>query len=99
MWSDRLAQAITALGRNIKTIYILRFFSDKPLRYEEHDQRNLEESRHVLAKHTFFADQGVFKTSDYAEMINRASCLSLISNAVLLWNTITIKETIRDLKE
>ena len=90
--SDRLAQAITALGRIIKTIYILRFFSDKPLRYEVHGQRNLEESRHALAKHTFFADQGVFKTSDYEEIMNRASCLSLISNAVLLWNTIFAPE-------
>lgn len=91
--SDRLAQAITALGRIIKTIYVLRFFSDKPLRYEVHGQRNLEESRHALEKHTFFADQGVFKTSDYEEIMNRASCLSLISNAVLLWNTIKIRET------
>lgn len=97
--SDRLAQAITSLGRIIKTIYILRFFSDKPLRYEVHGQTNLEESRHALAKHTFFADQGVFKTSDYEEIMNRASCLSLISNAVLLWNTIKIRETIGDLKE
>ena len=97
--SDRLAQAITALGRIIKTIYILRFFSDKPLRYEVHGQRNLEESRHALAKHTFFADQGMFKTSDYEEIMNKASCLGLISNAVLLWNTIKIRETIGNLKE
>ena len=97
--SDRLAQAITAFGRIIKTTFIFRIFSDKPLRYEVHGQRNLEESRHALAKHTFFADQGTFKTSDYEEIMNKASCLGLISNAVLLWNTIKIGETIKHLKE
>lgn len=41
----------------------------------------------LLAKVIFFDNQGVFKTSDYEEIMNKASCLSLVSNAVLLWNT------------
>jgi TnpA family transposase len=34
----------------------------------------------------FFANQGEFGVGDYEEIMNNASCLSLISNAVLVWN-------------
>ena len=38
----------------------------------------------------FFANQGDFRTGDYEEIMNKASCLSLLSNAVLIWNTVHI---------
>jgi hypothetical protein len=33
---------------------------------------------------------GPDRTGDYEEIMNKASCLSLLSNAVLVWNTIKI---------
>jgi TnpA family transposase len=36
--------------------------------------------------------QGEFREGDYEEIMNKASCLSLISNAVLVWNTIQIQK-------
>ena len=36
----------------------------------------------------FFADQGEFRIGDYQEIMNKASCLSLVSNAILVWNTL-----------
>ena len=36
---------------------------------------------------------------DYDEIMNKASCLSLVSNAVLYWNTIKINEIINQLKK
>jgi len=35
----------------------------------------------------FFANQGAFQTGDYDEIMNKATCLSLLSNAVVVWNT------------
>ena len=32
-------------------------------------------------------NQGEFTTGDYEEIMNKASCLSLVSNAILYWNT------------
>lgn len=84
---DKVAKALQALGRVIKTIYILRYVCDPELRRRVHLQLNRGESRHSLAKVIFFDNRGVFKTSDYEEIMNRASCLSLVSNAVLVWNT------------
>lgn len=50
-------------------------------------QLNRVESRHSLVRNIFFADQGAFKTNNYTELMNKASCLSFLSNAVVLHNT------------
>ena len=42
--------------------------------------------------------QGEFSTGDYEEIMNKASCLSLVSNAILYWNTIKINEILESLK-
>jgi len=97
--SDRVAKALLELGKLIKTIYILHYISKPELRRKVHLQLNRGESRHYLARHLFFANQGEFKTSDYEEIMNIASCLSLLSNAVLLWNTPRIYTIITKLRE
>jgi beta-phosphoglucomutase-like phosphatase (HAD superfamily) len=33
-----------------------------------------------------------FRTGDYEEIIDKASCLSLLSNAMLVWNTVRMRE-------
>ena len=53
-------------------------------------QLNRGEARQDLAQRLFFADQGMFRSGDYYQMMNRASCLSLLSNAVLVYNTLRI---------
>lgn len=85
---DRLAKALAARGRVIKTIYILRYIQDEGLRRRVQLQLNRGEARHGLARWLFFAGQGEFRTGDYEEIMNKATCLSLLSNAVLVWNTV-----------
>jgi len=46
----------------------------------------------------FFADQGELTTGDYEEIMNKASCLSLVSNAILYWNTININDIVEGLR-
>ena len=46
----------------------------------------------------FFADQGMFRSGDYYQMMNRASCLSLLSNAVLVYNTLRIGRVLEQAK-
>ena len=59
---------------------------------------NRGESRHDLARWLFFANQGEFRTGDYEEIMNKASCLSLLSNAVLVWNTVRMGEIVARLR-
>ncbi len=96
--SDRLARALTALGRVLKTIHILRYISDESLRRRIQLQLNRGEHRHQLAKWLFFANRGEFRTRDYEEMMNKASCLSLLSNAVLVWNTVHLEKLVTQLR-
>jgi hypothetical protein len=46
----------------------------------------------------FFANQGVFRTGDYEEIMNKVSCLSLLSNAVLVWNIVRMTEILTQLR-
>ena len=96
--ADRVAKALTALGRLVKTVYLMRYIADPNLRRKVHKQLNRGESRHDLAKWLFFANRGVFRTGDYEEIMNKASCLSLLSNAVLIWNTIEIDKMVKSLR-
>jgi TnpA family transposase len=97
--SDRLSKAFTNLGRIIKTEYILRYLTDPELRRTVQLQLNKGEYRHKLPRRIFFADQGQFTTGDYEEIMNKASCLSLISNAILYWNTLKITDIVDNLKQ
>ena len=97
--SDRLSKAFTNLGRIIKTEYILRYITDMKLRKMVQLQLNKGEYRHKLPRWIFFADQGEFSTGDYEEIMNKASCLSFVSNAILYWNTIKIDDIVKSLKQ
>jgi hypothetical protein len=46
----------------------------------------------------FFANQGEFRINDYEVMMNKASCLSLLSNAVVLWNTLQMERVVHELR-
>lgn len=45
---------------------------------------HLGENRHELAFRLFPVDQGAFRTRDYGAIMNKATSLSLLSNAVLV---------------
>ena len=92
--ADRVAKALTALGRLAKPVHILRYIHEEPLRRAIQLQLNRGEFRHILAKWLFFANHGAFRTGDYEEIMNKASCLSLMSNAVLVWNTVHINRVV-----
>src|SRR5271167_3237454 len=63
--SDRLAGALSQLGRLMKTLHILRYIQEEPLRDAIQLQLNRGEFRHILAKSLFFANQGGFRSGDF----------------------------------
>ena len=68
------------------------------LRNKVYRQLNKGEHRHGLARWIFFANQGKFQVGDYEEIMNKASCLSLVSNAALYWNTVKMSEIVQELR-
>jgi TnpA family transposase len=95
---DRLSKALTALGRIVKTIHILRYIHDDEVRNRIQLQLNRGEQRHQLARWLFFANQGEFRKGDFEEIMNKSSCLSLLSNAVVVWNTIQMQRIVDQLR-
>ena len=62
-------------------------------------QLNRGEYRHdLVGRCLFFANRGEFRTGDLDEIMNKASCLSLLSNAVLVWNTVHIDHIVTQLR-
>ena len=57
-------------------------------------QLNKGEERHGLSRWVFFGNQGEFDTGDYVEIMNKTSCLSFVSNAILYWNTVKISDIV-----
>ncbi len=80
-------RAIQELGRLHKTLFILRFISDED--YRRHIGRTLNrgETLHALARELFFGQQGIFRERAYEAQLNRATCLSVLMNAIIVWNT------------
>ncbi len=97
--SDRLSKAFTHLGRILKTQHIRRYLGDPELRRTVQRQLNKGEYRHKLPRRIFFAGQGEFTTDDYEAIMNKASCLSLVSNAILYWNTLKITDIVDQLRQ
>lgn len=79
----------------VKTIHILRYLHDSEIRDRVQLQLNRGESRHALARRLFFANQGAFRSGDYEEVMNKVTALSVLSKAVLVWNTVRINEIAR----
>jgi hypothetical protein len=63
-----------------------------------HLQLNRGEERNGLARRLFFANQGLFRSGDLAEIMNKVSALSVLSNAVLVWNTVRFTEILAELE-
>ena len=95
----RLSKAITNLGRIIKTNTSCAISPTPKLRRTVQLQLNKGEYRHKLPRRIFFADQEEFTTGDYEEIMNKASSLSLVSNAILYWNTRKITDIVDNLRQ
>jgi TnpA family transposase len=82
-----LQQAIQELGHVAKTRHILSYLDDVQLRRRILVGLNKQERLHALARAIFFGRQGRFSDRGYEAQLSRASALSLVINAIIVWNT------------
>src|SRR5262249_51137265 len=52
-----------------------------------------------LRAYLMIANKGQLRRKSGDELVNQASCLNLITNAVILWNTVYMAEAIAQLKQ
>jgi TnpA family transposase len=84
---NSLQQAIQELGRLAKTLHILEYVDDPVFRRRVLVGLNKGEHVHSLARAIVFGRQGRFHDRGYEAQLNRASALSLVINAIAVWNT------------
>lgn len=93
-----LTKAIIELGRINKTIYLLNFIDDENYRRKILIQLNRTESRHFVARTICHGRKGEIRRRYRDGQENQLGTLGLITNAVILWNTIYTEKAINYLK-
>jgi TnpA family transposase len=80
-------KGLQELGRLHKTLFILNYLTDAAYRHRIHRTLNKGELLYSLARELFFGQHGLFRERDYEAQLNRATCLSLLVNTIVVWNT------------
>jgi TnpA family transposase len=82
-----LAKAIIEAGRINKTLYLLNYIDDEDYRRRILTQLNRGEGRHAVARIICHGQRGEIRKR-YREGQEDQCALGLVTNAVVLWNTV-----------
>jgi TnpA family transposase len=96
---NMLTRVLQEYGRLEKTIFILRYIQDPVFRRDINLQLTKGEQVHDMRQFLHFANEGKIRSHLEEEQINEASCLNLVVNAIILWNTIYMQEIVKQLRK
>ena len=96
---NQLTKLLQEYGRLVKTIFILRYLEDQALRQRVHAQLNKGEALHQLRTFLFFVRDGVVSQKYEEDQNNQAACLNILTNAVIVWNTVYMQAALEALRE
>ncbi|KAI9129999.1 Tn3 family transposase [Acaryochloris sp. CCMEE 5410] len=88
---NRLLQAFQEYGRLVKTIYILRYYNSLDHRRRINRQLNKGEAVQSLRGFLVVARQGELRQRYQEGLENQAGCLTLVTNAIVVWNTVYLQ--------
>jgi TnpA family transposase len=95
---NALSRALRAIGRIERTLFSLQWLSDPELRQRSHAGLNKGEASNSLRRAVFFHRQGEIRDRTFENQSYRASGLSLITAAIVLWNTVYLDRAVRHLR-
>lgn len=96
---NALAQALQEYGRLVRTLHVLRWYANNDDRRRVMRQLNKGEALHDLRAYLMIANKGQLRRKRGEELVNQASCLNLVTNAIVLWNTVYMAEAVEQLKQ
>ena len=94
-----LARALQEYGRLIKTLHILRWYTQPDDRRRITRQLNKGEALHDLRAFLMVANKGQVRRKYPEELTHQALCLNLVTNAVIVWNTVYMAAVVEQLKQ
>jgi TnpA family transposase len=86
--------ALRELGRIERTLFILSWLQSVELRRRVQVGLNKGEARNALARAVFLCGLGVIRDRSFEQQRYRASGLTLVTAAIVLWNTVYIERAI-----
>ena len=96
--SNPLSHALQAVGRIERTLFTLNWLSDPPLRQRSHAGLNKGEASNSLRRALFFHRQGEFRDRTFENQSFRASGLTLVTAAIVHWNTVYLDRAVQHLR-
>lgn len=91
-------QALSEIGRVQKTVHILKTLDDEDYRRRMSRELNKGEASHDLSRFLSFGKEGALRGREFGDQVHTFSCLSILHNAVVAWNTIQIGKIVSDLR-
>lgn len=91
---NALARGLLEYGRLIRTLFILRYLADPELQRRVHRQLNKGESLHALRRRILYANEGHIRRRHHDAQTEQALCLTLVTNAVVLFNTVYLQDAL-----
>ena len=88
----QLTYGLQEYGRLIKTIFILRYLLHQPLYRKINTQLNKGEQLHALCNWLWFEGDGLIPRKQEETQQEVVGCLNLLTNAVLVWNTVLCRK-------
>jgi TnpA family transposase len=81
-----------------KTVFILRYLDDAAYRRRIGQELNKGERSHALSRFLFFGKGGAVRGRSFQDQVNTFSCLAVLHNAVVAWNTLRLGEVVAGLR-
>ena len=95
---NALSRALRAVGRLERTLFTLQWLSDPELRQRSHAGLNKGEASNSLRRAVFFHRQGEIRDRTFENQSFRASGLSLITAAIVHWNTVYLERAVQHIR-
>ena len=89
---NSLSNALKEMGKIEKTIFILEYSSNIELRRRIQIGLNKTEEMNGLARAVFFGKRGQFWENKLQRQLQKSSCLNVLLNAIVIWNTKYLKK-------
>lgn len=96
---NNLMHVLQAYGQLVKTGFICKYLLELPLRHRINAQLNKGEQLHNLHNYLWFGGDGIIRKKQEQEQQVAARCLGLLTNIVLVWNTVYIQQIILQLRK
>lgn len=94
-----MAKAIIEVGRINKTLYLLNYIDDEDYRRRILTQLNRGEGRHSVARVICHGRRGEIRKRYREGQKDQLSALGLVTNAVILWNSIYMQAALDYLRQ